>query len=369
MREDVRAPVDGRLSRLLSLVIAGAKMDRSQSSALVAMRNTVGVAAPLVLAVATGNPASAGLASTIGALQTSFADRPGPYRLRFLRMLTTALATAVTSTLAVAASRSDAGSVALLFVLAFGAGLLLTGGASATSVGVAGLASALILGHLPQPAANATHVGLLVLAGGAGQVVLAVAAWPLGRHRPERLALAGMYRELAALTRTPLDTSVGPPNVAVLNDVRKTLYGLGHDHGPSVEAYRVLLDEAERIRREVLVLGAALEWLDDESFGLRATLSAVADVLDAIATALERGRRVDPDLLVPAREAIRVATSALDETGELGHRAVSARLRALAGRQYHGRAPRPTYWARTSRRAGRTGPSRAQPANHRSRRV
>jgi len=92
-----------------------------------------------------------------------------------------------------------------------------------------------------------------------------------------------------------------------------------------------LLDEAERIRREVLVLGAALEWLDDESFGLRATLSAVADVLDAIATALERGRRVDPDLLVPAREAIRVATSALDETGELGHRAASARLRALAG--------------------------------------
>jgi len=322
---------NARLTRLASLVVAGAKMDRSQSSVLVATRNTIGVAAPLVLAVSTGSAASAGLAATIGALQTSFADRPGPYRLRLLRMLATAGAAAMTSTLAVAASRSDGWSVALLFVLALLAGLLLTGGPSATSVGVAGLASALVLGHLSQPASNAVHVGLLVLAGGAGQVVLAIAAWPLGRHRPERLALAGVYRDLAALTRAPLDTSAAPPNVVVLADVRQTLYGLGHDHGPSVEAYRVLLDEAERIRREVLVLGATLEWLDDERFALRKTLSGVADVLDAIAFALERARRVDPELLNPAREAIRETTSALDETGELGHRAASARLRALAG--------------------------------------
>jgi uncharacterized membrane protein YccC len=319
---------------LLGLVRSGLRLDRSQSDPWVALRNTVGVVAPLVLAVGTDSPTSAGLASTVGALQTAFADRPGPYRLRLLRMLGTALAAGTTSALAVAGSRSDAWSVLLLAVLAFVTGLLLAGGPSATQVGVAGVAAALLIGHLPQPAGNAVHVGLLVLAGGAVQTVLAVLAWPLGRHRPERRAVAAVYRELAGLTRRPLGTSVGPPNVAVLTDVRQTLYGLGHDHGPSVEAYRVLLDEAERIRREVLVLGGALEWLDrtpGRGGELRATLAAVADVLDGIALALERGRRVDPDLLRPARAAVRSTAAVLDDSGDLGQRSAAARLRSLAG--------------------------------------
>ena len=68
--------------------------------------------------------------------------------------------------------------------------------------------------------------------------------------------------------------------------MRQTLYGLGHDYGPSVEAYRVLLDEAERIRREVIVLAALVERLADDgdpvSAGLvRAAVAAAGDVLDA----------------------------------------------------------------------------------------
>jgi hypothetical protein len=137
---------------LLGLVRSGLRLDRSQSDPWVALRNTVGVVAPLVLAVGTDSPTSAGLASTVGALQTAFADRPGPYRLRLLRMLGTALAAGTTSALAVAGSRSDAWSVLLLAALAFVTGLLLAGGPSATQVGVAGVAAALLIGHLPQPA-------------------------------------------------------------------------------------------------------------------------------------------------------------------------------------------------------------------------
>ena len=53
-------------------------------------------------------------------------------------MLGTAFAAALTAALAVVASRSDVGSAALLLVLGFGAGLLLSGGPAATQVGVAG---------------------------------------------------------------------------------------------------------------------------------------------------------------------------------------------------------------------------------------
>jgi uncharacterized membrane protein YccC len=325
--------------RLVGLLTDAARLDRTQSDPVVSLRNAVGVVAPLAIATAIGVP-SAGLPSTIGALQTGFADRPGPYRLRLLRMLGTALAATVTSALAVVASQSNVGSSALVLVLAFCAGLLQTGGPAAAQVGTAGVAAALVLGHISQPAGNAWHLALLVFIGGAGQALLAVAGWPLGRHRPERLALADLYRELAAMARQPTGPTAGPQASAQVDAVRQTLYGLGHDYGPSVEAYRVLLDEAERIRREVIVLAALLERLagDDDtvSAGLvRAALGGAGDVLDQVAAALTAGRPVERVTLAPARSHIRAARNRLEETGpgrgELTRRATAARLQRLAG--------------------------------------
>jgi uncharacterized membrane protein YccC len=324
---------------LAGLLRDAAKLDRTQSDPVVSLRNAVGVGIPLVVGTLSG-AASLGLSSTVGALQTAFADRPGPYRLRILRMLGTAVAAAVTSTLAVTASAHAVASVLLLLVLAFVAGLLTAGGPSATQVGTAGVAAALVLGHLRASPSVALHVGLLVLAGGAVQTVLAVAAWPLGRHKPERLALAKLYRELATAARTQRGTSVGPPAGETLTTVRQTLYGLGHDHGPSVEAYRVLLDEGERIRRELVVLNAAAERLADERHPILAGLvrgssTAAASVLDEVAAALDGGRPVRAEVLDPARDAFRHAVTRLEEatdpSAELTRRAAVARLRALSG--------------------------------------
>jgi len=321
------------------LLREAARLDRTQSDPVVAFRNALGVAAPLIIATLTGS-ISAGLASAIGALQTGFADRPGPYRLRLLRMFATAAAAGLTSGLAVLASRSDIGSAALLAVLAFGAGLLITGGPSATQVGIAAVAAALLLGHLPNPASAAVHVGLLVFAGGAGQIVLAIAAWPLRRHRPERLALAGLFNELADAAKLPSGTSSGPAAGATLTAVRQTFFGLGHDHGPSVEAYLVLLAEAERIRREIAVLAGLTERLAAEGetvdAGLtRAALVGCGEVLAAVAGSLAHGRPIDPAVRGPARDRM---TAALDRLGDdrrpdnlFTRRATAARLQALAG--------------------------------------
>ena len=73
--------------------------------------------------------------------------------------------------------------------------------------------------------------------------------------------MAGLYRQLATVARRPPRADSAPAASDMLTPVRQTLFGLGHDHGPSVEAYRVLLDEAERIRREMLVLAGAADRL------------------------------------------------------------------------------------------------------------
>ena len=327
-----------RRSVLLQLLATAARLDRTQSDPVVAARNALGVGLPLAIGALAGN-ASLGLASTIGALQTAFADRPGPYRLRMLRMSGTALAAAVTSTIAVLLSANAVASACLLLVSAFVAGLLLSIGQSAAQVGVAATAAALILGHQAERPGVALHVGLLVLAGGVGQTLLAIAAWPLARHRPERLALAGLYRDLAAMARRPPRTDVGPPLGDSLASVRTTLYGLGHDHGPSVEAYRVLLDEAERIRRELLVLGGYADRLaSDDRPGAEAVRSmsiAASELLDEIAAALAQARPVDVSVLEPVRVRAGEVLAALDDpaisVNVSTRRAAAARVRSLTG--------------------------------------
>jgi uncharacterized membrane protein YccC len=328
-----------RRSALAEQVRIATRLDRTQSDPIVSARNALGVALPLVIGAVHGD-AALGLASTIGALQTAFADRPGPYRLRLFRMAGCALAAGLTSSLAVCFSRSEVGSALLVLVLAFCAGLLLSGGPSAAQLGVAATGCALVIGHTPQSPSVAVHVGLLVFAGGAIQLVLAIAAWPLGRHAPERRALAGLYGAIAAMARRPPSTGEGPPLAEQLAEVRATLYGMGHDHGPSVEAYRVLMDEASRIRREVLVLGAQAERLDREeahesAAAVRTVLGAAAVVLDQVAAALQAGRLIDEAVLGPVRVRVDEVVTQLDNAdaggGELTRRAAAARIRSLTG--------------------------------------
>lgn len=324
-----------------ALLRDAARLDRTQSDPVVALRNAIGVVVPLALGIVAGAPVS-GLAATIGALQTCFADRPGPYRLRLIRMTLTAAAAAGTAGLAVRLSGSDVASTLFLTGIAFLAGLLLAGGPAATQVGIAGTAAALIIGHqVPEPAA-ALHVAGLVLLGGLLQTVLALLAWPLGRHGPERRALAGLYRGLAGVARHPSSSGDAPPLSEQLTAVRAVFDGVGHDHGPSVEAYRVLLDQAERIRRQVIALGGYAHRferldLDDRARALRAVLVAIAPVLDEIAAALEHARPIDRSTFAGVREQVTRTsaemTAAAEATGTapMTLRAAASAVSSLGG--------------------------------------
>ncbi|MBV9593777.1 MAG: FUSC family protein, partial [Actinobacteria bacterium] len=316
----------GALRRLL---IDAGRVDRSQSDPVVSLRNAVGLVIPLLIAFASGNVAG-GTPAAIGALQTAFADRPGPYRLRLVRMVGTAVIAGLVGGLASGFGHNTTLSVVLLAICAFAAGQLLSAGPAAAQLGTAATACAIVLGHLPQSPVKAVQLGLLVVAGGLIQTALAVAAWPLGRHRPERLAIAAVYEQIAGLARQPVGTSAGPPVVQAMADARATLDGRGHDHGPSVEAYRVLLGEAERLRHNVLTLAAYAERLPQSVIpSVLAELAGVLDVVVRVLTGNDPLRDAERETAIAHVERIGAARDQLG--GSLTERAAASRIDATAG--------------------------------------
>lgn len=254
----------------------------------VALRNSAAIVLPLLIGALTDH-LLAGLGISAGALNTMFADQPGPYRLRLRRMLLTAIAAGVA---AFAGAVLGQWPVALLFAAAlwgFGAALLVAVDAHLTRVGLTSLILLVVLGAEPQTVTHAIPVGLLIFAGGLLQTLFAIAAWPLQRYRPERLALAQGFRGLADFARIDDDdvTTALPPS---LNDLQALLFGAGRARGRAVEAFRVLAELSERIRLELFALAsqqAACEQPEMRAI-LASARSAAAEVLTTIANALEQ---------------------------------------------------------------------------------
>jgi uncharacterized membrane protein YccC len=255
----------------------------------VALRNTAAIVLPLLIGALTDH-LFAGLGISAGALNTMFADQPGPYRLRLRRMLLTAIAAGVA---AFAGTALGQWPVALLLAAAawgFGAALLVAVDAHLTRVGLTSLILLVVLGAEPQTVADAIPVGLLIFAGGLLQTLFAIAAWPLQRYRPERMALAQGFRGLAGFARAEVGSDVATALPPSLNDLQALLFGAGRARGRAVEAFRVLAELSERIRLELFAL--ASQQASCEQAEIRAALAgargAAAEVLTTIANALEQ---------------------------------------------------------------------------------
>ncbi|MER3546727.1 MAG: hypothetical protein C4338_03615, partial [Rhodanobacteraceae bacterium] len=215
------------------------QMQRPDVPWRVAARNTVAIVLPLAIGAATGH-LDAGLGISAGALNTMFADQPGPYRLRMRRLLLTALA---------AAAAAFTGSVlgewplALLIVAAlwgFAAALLVALGPHATRAGLISMILLVVMGAEPRAGSQAWQAAVLIFAGGVLQMLFAIAAWPLQRYRPERMAVAGALRQLAALSRrnvAPGEEVLLPPS---LNDLQALIYGSGRARGRAMKRSRCL---------------------------------------------------------------------------------------------------------------------------------
>ncbi|MBS0583929.1 MAG: FUSC family protein [Proteobacteria bacterium] len=259
----------------------------------VALRNTAGLVLPLGIGIATGH-VTIGLGIASGALNTMFLDQPGPYRLRMQRMLLGALGAGLSG---FAGSLLGANAVTMAIatlICGISGGMLVALGPNAGRAGLTCIILLLVMSADPKDFTGAASAGLLVFAGGLIEMLLALAAWPLQRYRPERSALARVYRELAAITHRPFSANrleKPPPVTQGLLDVEQLLNGAHRARGAEMERFRVLAQIVERVRLELLAFGDAIGALPEGD--ARQTLLRLREyasrTLDGIGEALEHG--------------------------------------------------------------------------------
>lgn len=291
----------------------------------VVLRNTAAVVLPLAVGMASGHTAI-GLGVGAGALNTMFSDQPGPYRQRLWRLLAAALAAAFASLLGMLIGAQLWPMLAATAACGFLGGLLVVFGVDIARVGMTSVILLVVTAATPMPsAAEAVGAAALIFAGGLLLGLFSIAAWPLQRYRPERHALAEVYRGLAQLARQQAhDDADVPALTEAMTTLQQTLLGRHHARGRAMEAFGVMLELAERIRLELTAMAE-----------LRASPALhtifrndAAQVLASIAEALDAGE--SPGRAEHALKGLRASErTLLDDRHTVG--ALAVHIHALAG--------------------------------------
>ncbi len=259
--------------------------DRSALEPGFALRCTIGVAIPLVVAAMLGDPA-AGVAAAIGAFITGFTSLQGVYRTRLTAVVVAALGMAATSFVGALAAHSLPALIAATAVAAYACATIGQIGPMAATVALNSFVAFVLFSSQPVALVPAAEQSGLVLAGGVIQALLLLLAWPVERRGAERTALADVYRKLAEYARAIGASAAVLPPITPLATARQILAD-PQPFARSGELARLnrLLEDAEVVRRRLGALAATNE---------RGALPrAAADRLDAIAEVLE-GRDAAP---------------------------------------------------------------------------
>lgn len=311
----------------------------------VVLRNTLAVVLPLAIGMASGHTAM-GLGIAAGALDTMFSDQPGPYRQRVWQLLLASLAAALAAFAGFLIGGHLSPMLATTAIVGFLGGLLVLFGTDLARVGMTSMILLVVTASAPGSLHDAAIGAGLIFVGGLLMMLFSVAAWPLQRYRPERQALATVYRGLASLARQRAQDDADEPALSgAMTTLQHTLLGRHHARGRAMEAFGVLLELAERIRLELTALadnGATTT--HPARFRVR-----VARVLDHIAAALDEG--AEPHTAERALRALQAAErqAAESDAGRALH------VHALAGQL--AAAVRNANWA------GSRGEQRAETAD------
>jgi uncharacterized membrane protein YccC len=269
--------------------------DSSKMSVSRALRNSVGVAIPLVAGYALGMPRG-GLVIASGALNVAYSDGSDPYIERAKRMLTSSFLCALAVFAGAISGTHYAIAVAVAAVWAFIAGLLVSISPAAGDLGVISLVSLLIYSAQKLAPHQAALSGVLALAGGLFQTFLSLALWPVQRYEPERRALGNFYFELAQIAEKSPQPHTAPPASEPGTQAQTALSGLARDATLEGVRYRALLTQAERLRLGLLILSRLRTRMNRESEGhpaveiLDAFLREAGQVLESVAGSLLNAR-------------------------------------------------------------------------------
>ena len=273
------------------------KFDKQKISAPMALRNAIGIAAPLAIGVAIGSPVASTLAAT-GALNVSFSDGSDGYAQRAGRMLTAAIVCSAAIVIGALAGHNGAIAVAVVTGWALIAGLLVSVSTTAGDIGLISLVTVVVFTARPMTLDDAVFSGLLALAGGILQTSLSLAFWPVRQDEPERRAIADVYDELARLASISISASEAPPATSVFVQAHEALDQPAGFRSIAIERLLTLLSQAERSRLALLALSRLRVRLarepetgaDTETVDRARELST--KILSSIAEALRSGRQV-----------------------------------------------------------------------------
>ncbi|MDR6289954.1 putative membrane protein YccC [Inquilinus ginsengisoli] len=253
----------------------------------VALRNALAVALPVVLGVLLGQT-DVGLAVAGGALNVVSSDAPGPHALRLRRMLLISLGAGLAALTGFSLGTHWLMLLPVLAIWAFVLALLVALGPVATQGGTAVLIVLVVTSGTAGHGFDPWAASGLFLAGGLLATLFSVAGWPLRIYQPERDALSAMYRMLSEIARAMPEDTVFMPLADSVADAQQLLGRSNAARIRGVEAFRVLLGLAERIRLELLALSDLRGQIDDPA--LPALMRQAAVVLRGLAMALRQGR-------------------------------------------------------------------------------
>jgi len=290
----------------------------------VVLRNTAAVILPLAVGMASGHP-QIGLGVAAGALDTMFSDQPGPYRQRMRQLLLASLAAGSAALVGFLIGGQLLPILLATAACGFFGGLLVVFGTDTARVGMTSMILLVITASTPASLDHALGGAALIFAGGLLLMAFSLAAWPLQRYWPERMALARVYAGLAELARQPSrDEAEVPALTEAMTTLQQTLLGRHRAHGRAMEAFGVLLELAERIRLE---LTAMAELHADPTIHAMFRGDA-ARVLAAIAEALQHGD--SPERAHRVLQTLRASERALLDGGDRAS-GLAAHIHALAG--------------------------------------
>jgi uncharacterized membrane protein YccC len=233
------------------------RLDKSKiNSVRMSVRNALAVGIPLAIGIELGHPLG-GVAVATGALNVAFSDGADPYPQRARRMLAWSFLGALAVFLGSITGKYHHLAILVASAWAMAAGLLVSISPRAGDLGLNTLVTLIVYaarGALSP--VGALQAGLLVLSGGLLQTAFALGAWPIRRYRPERMAIGRTFQELAAHASQHPDTLLTVPLIQASPEVQDTLSALGRDHSLEGERFRLLFDQADRLRFSIYSMGA-----------------------------------------------------------------------------------------------------------------
>ena len=298
-----------------------------------AVRCTVGIALPLLVASLAGAPLSGSLAA-FGALVTGLASRQGVYRTRIGVMLTAGASLALSGLAGAITSVNPVLNIVTLAVWALVLGIVGSLGRAATIVSLNGCVAFVLFSNPPYDESNPGIQALMLFAGCALQIFLLVLVWPLNRFRAERTALCAAFSALSQYARGLRADDLGLPDTTSVAAVSAALADPQPFGGRGeIAAYQALADEAERLRATLAALATEQHLLGELGLpavaeAIRETGHAAAQLLDDIANAVTAGR--PPSHQLEDVRALENALAALERVAPPGSPYVDD-ARGLAG--------------------------------------